>query len=87
VTHTIVWLPEARSAFRRLRAADPVGARQVSAAVGGLAGDPYPAGSTSLGGSGFHRLRLDNYRVLYEVDTDAVTVFLINVGSLRDRRQ
>jgi hypothetical protein len=38
MTYTVVWLPDAMSAFRRLRA-DRDGAKQVSAAVAGLATD------------------------------------------------
>jgi len=70
------------SAFRRLRAADRDGAKQVSAAVAALAADPRPEGSTALGRSGFHRMRLGDYRVLYEVDDAALTVYVINVGAV-----
>jgi len=49
MTYTVAWLPEAMSAFRRLRKADPDGAKQVAAAVGSLAGDPSPDGSTAHG--------------------------------------
>jgi mRNA interferase RelE/StbE len=82
VTIRVVWLPEAMSAFRRLRDADPDGATRVAAAIGELASDPRPPGATPLGGSGFHRLRLGSHRVLYEVDAAAATVFVVNVGSV-----
>jgi hypothetical protein len=45
MTYTVVWLPDAMSAFRRLRAADRDGAKQVSAAVAALATDPRPVGA------------------------------------------
>ena len=38
MTYTVIWLPEAMSAFRRLRAADRTGAKQVAASVGSVAG-------------------------------------------------
>lgn len=82
MTYTVVWLPDAMSAFRRLRAADRDGAKQVSAAVAALATDPRPEGSTALGRSGFHRMRLGDYRVLYEVDDTALTIYVINVGAV-----
>jgi len=71
MTYSVVWLPEAMSSFRRLRAADSDGAKQVAAAVVALATDPYPSRSTALGGSGFRRLRLASYRVLYQVEDPA----------------
>jgi len=82
MTYPVVWLPEAMSAFRRLRAADSDGAKQVAAAVAALATDPYPSRSTALGGSGFRRLRLASYRVLYQVEADTTTIYIINVGSV-----
>ena len=86
MTYPVVWLPEAMSAFRRLRAADRDGAKQVAGAVAALASNPRPSSSTALGGSGFHRLRLANYRVLYQVDADTNTIYILNVGSVPQPR-
>jgi mRNA-degrading endonuclease RelE of RelBE toxin-antitoxin system len=85
VTYRVVWLPDAMSALRRLHTAEPDGAQQITAAVGGLATEPHPDGSRSLGSSGFHRLRLGRYRLLYEIDSDAATVYVVNVGSVPGR--
>jgi mRNA interferase RelE/StbE len=87
MTSTVVWLSEAMASFRRLRAVDPDGAKQVATAVAGLADDSLPTGSTSLGGSDFRRLRLGNYRVLYEVEATMATVYVINVGSVPGPRR
>jgi mRNA interferase RelE/StbE len=84
VTYTVVWLPEVMSAFRRLRAADHTGAKQVAAAVAALADQPAPGESTPLGRSGFRRLRLGDCRVLYEVDVVTAAVFVVNVGSVAE---
>ncbi|HEX5495792.1 MAG TPA: type II toxin-antitoxin system RelE/ParE family toxin [Mycobacteriales bacterium] len=82
MTYTIVWTPEAFSAIRRLRAADPDGAKLVGAAVTGLATDPCPPGTRALGTSGIYRLAFGDYRVVYEVDGETVTVYVMNVGSV-----
>jgi mRNA-degrading endonuclease RelE of RelBE toxin-antitoxin system len=66
--------------YRAVRANDPEGARRISRAVARLAGDPCPDDSTALGSTPFRRLRLDRYRVLYEVDPDAVSV--MHVGTV-----
>lgn len=74
MTYAVIWLPEAMTAYRRLRAADPEGAKRIAVAAATLAADPHPAGSGALGGTGFRRLRLDHYRVLYEVTETAIQV-------------
>jgi mRNA interferase RelE/StbE len=68
------------AAYRSVRAEDPQGARRISGAVARLAADPYPGDSTALGGTSFRRLRLDRYRVLYEVAPGTVSV--MHVGSV-----
>lgn len=80
VTHAVVWLPGAMAAYRAVRAADPDGARRISRAVALLAGNPYPESSSALGSTAFRRLRLDRYRVLYEVASGTVSV--MHVGSV-----
>jgi len=78
MTLAVVWLPEAMTAYRSMRAADPAGAKMISQAVAALAGEPCPEGSSALGGTAYMRLRLDSYRILYEVTRHTVRV--MNVG-------
>lgn len=80
VTHAVVWLPGAMNAYRVVRESDPEGARRISGAVALLAGDPCPEGSSVLGSTAFRRLRLERYRVLYEVAPGTVSV--MHVGSV-----
>jgi mRNA interferase RelE/StbE len=82
MTHRVIWQPEAMSAFRRLRADDPDGAKRVASAVRSLAADPYPTEGTRLGGTAFHRLRLGDYRVLYEISATETTVYVLHAGRL-----
>jgi len=78
VIYAVVWLPAGMTAYRRLRASDPDGAKRIAGAVAALSADPCPAESSALGTTNFRRLRLDNYRVLYEI-TD-VAVHVMHVG-------
>jgi mRNA-degrading endonuclease RelE of RelBE toxin-antitoxin system len=78
MTYSIVWLPGAMTAYRRMRGADPAGAKRMASAIGELASEPRPESSNALGQTSFRRLRLDNYRVLYEVTEE--TVFVMHVG-------
>jgi mRNA-degrading endonuclease RelE of RelBE toxin-antitoxin system len=45
-----------------------------------LLGDqPYPAGVVAWGATGIYRLQAGDIRVQYEVDDEAVTVYIINI--------
>ena len=45
-----------------------------------LAEQPHPEQAVAWGGSGIYRLHLPGIRILYEVDEDAATVYVINVA-------
>jgi mRNA interferase RelE/StbE len=79
----IVWLPGAMSAYRALREDDPEGATLIANAVAALRTEPCPENSTALGETGFRRLRVERYRVLYELTQDTIRV--MHVGSVHDR--
>jgi mRNA-degrading endonuclease RelE of RelBE toxin-antitoxin system len=71
------------NAYRSLRAMDPEGARHIAHRIAALAAEPCPEGSSRLGETDFRRLRLDQYRVLYEVTPDTVRV--MHVGRVLRR--
>jgi mRNA interferase RelE/StbE len=54
----------------------------VRGAVRALAENPYPAEARALGGSGYWRLRVGTWRVLYRPDEDTVTVIVLKVGRI-----
>jgi mRNA interferase RelE/StbE len=62
------------NAYRSVRVRDPEGARHIAHVIAALAAEPQPEGSSSLGETDFRRLRLGQYRVLYEVTPDSVRV-------------
>lgn len=50
-----------------------------------LADEPFPPGVSKLRGKGaVYRLRVGDYRIIYEVDTDERVVDLLLVGHRRD---
>jgi mRNA-degrading endonuclease RelE of RelBE toxin-antitoxin system len=67
----IEWSPAARASARRYMH-DQGGMRAVAAAVGRLADDPYPAEGFHRGR--YHRLRVGQYRIVYVIDDDVITV-------------
>ena len=52
--------------------------------IDGLADDPRPAGAEKLSGDEKYRIRQGNYRILYEIEDDIITVTIVKVGHRRD---
>lgn len=70
---TVRWSDAAVTSVRRyLR--DQDGMRTVTEAVAALADDPYPPPPDGFHRGRYHRLRAGDYRVMYVVDGDAITV-------------
>jgi mRNA-degrading endonuclease RelE of RelBE toxin-antitoxin system len=67
----IRWTPAAIALARRyLR--DQDGMAAIGAAVAALADDPYPPDGFHRGR--YHRLRVGQYRIMYAIDGDVITV-------------
>jgi len=52
--------------------------------IDGLADDPRPAGAEKLSGDEKYRIRQGNYRILYTIEDDIITVTIVKVGHGRD---
>jgi len=74
--------PRAERNLRRIREGDPRGYRRLVQAIGSLAADPRPPGSSKLKGFAppAWRLRVGEYRIVYEVHQLEVLVVVINVA-------
>lgn len=69
-----------RSAERSLRRrVPPERAEQIRGAINGLAEDPRPVQSRSLQGRSGRRLRVGDYRIIYEVDDDLQELYVAEV--------
>jgi mRNA interferase RelE/StbE len=81
--HEVVLTAQAERDLKRLPAAP---FRRVIAAVRTLAAAPRPPGARKLHGSGpdDYRLRVGDYRVLYEVDDSACVVRIMRVRHRRE---
>jgi mRNA-degrading endonuclease RelE of RelBE toxin-antitoxin system len=67
----IEWSPAARASARRYLA-DQDGMRSIGAAVAALAADPFPPEAFHRGD--YHRMRVGQFRVVYVIDDELVTV-------------
>ncbi len=66
------------------RQVSPENAGRIRQAIDALAEDPRPPNSLTLRGREGRRLRVGDYRVIYEVDDDRRTVTVLQVGHRRD---
>ncbi|MGJ8634068.1 MAG: type II toxin-antitoxin system RelE family toxin [Luteolibacter sp.] len=74
-----------KSTRKDLRKIDRQVVPRIIDAVEALAENPYPAGSTKLTGSeNAYRIRVGDYRVLYEIYDEELVVEVVKAGHRRD---
>lgn len=75
----------ARSALKSLRKIERGTAQRIIRAIDSLATDPRPQGCTRIkGGAGELRIRVGDYRVVYEVIDAEVVILVLNIGHRRE---
>ena len=58
---------------------------RIGAAIDALGLEPHPPGSRKMVGSeALYRVRVGNYRVIYEIQNKILTVFIIKIGHRKD---
>ena len=77
---TVVVQESAMRALARIRTEDQEAFAAIKRELAALAEQPHPDQAVAWGGSGIYRLRVPGIRILYEVDQDAGTVYVINVA-------
>jgi mRNA interferase RelE/StbE len=74
-----------RSATKDLRRIAAVDVPRVVAAAEALANDPFPPGCAKLSGSErSYRIRMGDYRILYDVFSGRLLIEVIKVGHRRE---
>ena len=68
------------AAEAQLRKLDRAVARRILARLEALAENPYPAQSTPLVGRPGRRIRVGDYRIIYEVDGNRLLITVLDVG-------
>ena len=58
--------------------------RRVVDRIRRLADDPRPNGCEKLSGQERYRVRQGNYRIIYSIDDDILTVHVVKVGDRKD---
>ncbi len=77
---TVVFRETALRNLARIRSEDKDLFARTRRAVSLLADQPRPVNAVAWGATGVYRLHAGDIRVLYEVDDDAATVYIINIG-------
>ena len=57
---------------------------KVVEALQGLANNPRPHGFKKLKGRAGYRIRIGDYRIIYNINDNILTVFVLTVGNRRD---
>lgn len=74
-----------RSAERDLRRLPRHVLKRIDRKILGLADDPWPGGVKKLQGSeSTYRIRVGDYRILYEVEDEAILVLVVRVRHRRE---
>ncbi len=77
---TVVLRETALRNLARIRSEDRDLFTRTRRAISTLADQPYPESAVAWGATGVYRLHVGDIRILYEVDDQAATVYIINIG-------
>jgi len=53
-------------------------------AIRKLSGDPRPSGVKKLSGREARRIRVGDYRIIYDIDDNELTVLIVNIGHRKE---
>lgn len=56
----------------------------IKAAIADLANNPRPYGYKKLKGEDAYRIRVGDYRIIYEIEDDKIIVTVVSVGHRKD---
>lgn len=73
-----------RSAAKQILKINGKDRQKITDALYALALDPYPPGSLKLKGKDARRIRVGDYRIIYEVFEDKVILLIVAVGHRKD---
>ncbi len=77
---TVVFRETALRNLARIRGEDKDLFTRTRRAINLLADQPYPESAVAWGATDIYRMHSGDIRILYEVDDEAATVYIINIG-------
>ncbi len=79
--YQVVIEKQVQKQLAKIRTADY---NKVVEALQGLANNPRPHGCKKLKGRAGYRVRIGDYRIIYNINDNILTVFVLSVGNRRD---
>jgi mRNA interferase RelE/StbE len=73
-----------RRAAKAVTSLDKPLRRKILAAIEGLAGNPRPPGCKKLAGQEAWRIRVGDYRIIYEIHDQVLLVIVVDLGHRRE---
>lgn len=73
-----------RNAQKQLGKIPPPHFNRIVKAVNGLSSDPRPKGYKKLTGRSGYRIRVGDYRIIYTIEDNILTIFIIDIGHRKD---
>ena len=80
-SYSLLIKPSAAKELESLPAKDR---KRLATRIRSLTSEPRPTGTEKLSGQERFRLRQGNYRMLYSVDDDQLSVVIVKIGHRRD---
>ncbi|MDQ3323275.1 MAG: type II toxin-antitoxin system RelE/ParE family toxin [Acidobacteriota bacterium] len=81
--YTVIFKPSVAKQLRRINNKEQ---KKIVAAAENLASEPRPHGYKKLvGGEGFYRIVIGDYRIIYEIDDDVLIVSVLRVAKRNER--
>lgn len=80
--YNIEWRPSTKKDLKKISKAE---VQRIISTVEGLSNQPRPPGSTKLSGSDLtYRIRVGNYRVIYEIHDETILIEVVKIGHRKD---
>jgi len=73
----IIW---SESAAKKLKKLDKTVAKRIFKKVSELSENPYHSDVTKIIGNSYFRLRIGDYRVIFDIQNDMLRMLILNVG-------
>ena len=73
-----------KTARKQLRKLPLKVAERLTQAIEKLADDPRPHGHIKLTGVSLYRIRIGDYRVIYNIEDDILTVYVVELGNRQE---
>jgi mRNA interferase RelE/StbE len=71
-------------AAKSIRSMDRQTQRRIARKIDSLASEPSPPGARKLGDSERYRVRVGDYRIVYEIHDDRLVVVIVRAGHRRE---